>query len=188
LSTKKRLRSSLVTLAAVIGSLLAVGAAPAFASPHWSDTTHGAKAAGSLTVTKGALNATCTAPTTGQIGSFYGGEDLVIKSTNSLFEVFAFNCGAGKKLELMFQALTTSTSTIRFGESLPEFAFYDPWGQMVQEAAENVKFVNGSGSTPSKIVFEKTTVGAHLYEGSSVQVSGSLNITTSTGGLLTILP
>lgn len=183
LNTSKRMHRGLVALAVVVGSLMAVGAASASAAVHWSDSTHGIKVSGSLTVSAlGHTSKTCTAAEkqTSLMGSNYA----VIKSSG---EELRFACAGGGSLGMLFYAAPTSTTSVQVG--FPYELALSPWGGTYREYAFGpavADFSNGSGATASTLAFSNDEIGR---EGTTaLLLTGTLNVTTSTGGLLTLLP
>ncbi|HEY0701108.1 MAG TPA: hypothetical protein VGD43_25260 [Micromonospora sp.] len=63
-----------------------------------------------------------------------------------------------------------------------------PYGQPWNRVNAVVPFVNGNASTPSKIVLDNTYVGYIEGDGRDLTVTGTIDVTTSTGGLVTINP
>lgn len=194
---KRRKLNLLIALATAITALCAVGASSALAATHWSDTTHGMKIAGtnSLTVYANGGNAkTCSinASLDGKQPSTLSGASFSVHSEldNTLYLL----CTGSTTLSLEFVGEAEAAGggyQLVFKRSGP-WALWAPWGganSFWQGAEKELigKFVNGSGTTPSKLVFSSTEIG---YDRAleRVTATGSLNVTTSTGGLLTLLP
>jgi hypothetical protein len=187
LNTSRRARHGFIALAAVIGSLMAVSAAPAMASLHWSDTTHGIKVGGSLTVSKsGWTSKTCTAPEVQQSSMFGTGGVIWTQKTN---ESLVLPCSGSGSLEMEFLYNATSTSKVElFGIGAPFLV--EPWnGHYTQIRTPALgDFTNGSGATSSILVFSKDEIGFDENSKNSIYITGTLKVTTSTGGLLTLQP
>ena len=185
--TTKRMRSGLLALAAVVASFMAVSVAPAMASPHWSDTAHGIKLAGSLTVSSpGFSNETCTAPASQ--ASIMSAESALVYSEGGPY--LTFTCGASKKLQVVTTLKTQSTTAVQlYGTNssfqTSPFGYYHQWGSSSPAVGD---FTNGSGGTSSTLKFASDEIGYVEAGKGALRVSGTLTVTTSTGGLLTILP
>jgi hypothetical protein len=190
-----RMRRTLAVLMTVAGSMLAIGAAPALAEVHYSNTGSGAKVSGSLTVYKGGSNAvTCTAPSA-QFSSFP--DEATLRLYSFVSHEIRFSCPNGKALGLDLETIVAAaTDSVEIWSWNPYAKA--PWSDSSSywngfspeppyEVPAVVGFVNGSGSTPSKLVFDKTHIGTSYDKlESEVTASGTLNLTTSSGGLLTI--
>lgn len=184
--TIKRMRSGLIVLAAVIASFMAVSVAPAMASPHWSDTAHGIKLAGSLTVSSpGLASETCTAPASQ--ASLMSAESALVYSEGGPY--LTFTCAASKKLQAVVNLTALSTTSVRFSGT-SSCTQKSPFGNYCQTGTATGEFTNGSGGTASTLKFSNpfNEIGRLESGHEVVRVSGTLTVTTSTGGLLTILP
>jgi len=169
-----------------IGAVGAVGASSAMASVHWSDTTHGTKVSGSLTVTTAEKPAKTCTPSSSQESSMNTTAAWVWTSGSSGW--LTFSCEGGGTLEVYTLLSATSTTSVTLSNiGAVEKA---PWGMTyTQNQSPEGDFVNGSGSTPSTLTFGGLDqLGPYFPTGKPVFVSGTLKITTSTGGLLTLLP
>jgi hypothetical protein len=194
---RNKLRRTVFSLAAVVGTVLAVGAAPAMGAVHWSDTTHGMKIAGTLTVYKNGTEArTCTiAPETAASESSHF-EGTLFEVTGPFVEYIRLTCTNGKYLEMIFQgngeAAAGGGYQVSFygytsGYTLASPWTVGPWLQGVEGSTPVLKYINGSGATPSKLRFTSTHLG-YIYGGYKLTATGDLTVTTSTGGLLTLQP
>lgn len=189
-TSNKRVRSGLVALAAVIGSLMAVGAAPAMASPHWSSTSEGIRVSGTVTASTDSLSygsETCTTPS-------------VSAQRSSMWSTFAIIEGGGtylnltcsestRPLQIVFLLNGLQTTSVRV-ENL-ESVLQSPWEAHYHGSASTADWVNGSGSSPSTMTFSNDQIGYIPSGGGfnpSVYLNGTLNVTTASGGLLTIQP
>jgi len=65
----------------------------------------------------------------------------------------------------------------------PASVLTSPYGNWVQWS-HIVPFTNGSGATPSKATYSNTLIGRAV--GGNVTMSGTINVTTPAGGLLTL--
>jgi hypothetical protein len=167
--------------------VLGAAAAPAMAEPHFSDTTHGIKVSGSVTAYKNGLQPlTCTAPTS-MVGEFFDAQHAVVESFGLALQL-KLSCSNGRPLGLVSEMTTASTTSLWYGGSLEHVV--SPWdggGEYVAQGLMVGDWKNGSGSTASTVTFLKDKAGTTL-DGYPVTISGTLKVTTSTGGLLTILP
>lgn len=184
--------SGALAIAVLVAALLAVSVSSAAAAVHWSDTTHGMKPSGTLTVYhNGKEPKTCTA---GLVGGSYLESNIAWVYTNTEQSQYWMGCSGTNGLGFCFLAEAGSAAgggyQLTFqpcGEILSS-----PWGASLNWGAGPAgkpvgKFTNGSGATPSKVSFSGTQLGV-LADGSTVSATGTLNITTSTGGLITLLP
>jgi len=172
------MRRVLLPLAAVVAALLAVNVASASAEVHWSNETQGIKASGTLTLySNGIEPKTCTANST----SYEFGPGWAW-----FREYLPLNCTGAGPLQMFFLATTPSTSSVELLSSSAQYQ--SPFGAYVGETMV-VPFTNGSGTTASKITFNKTKLGVVVSSCcKTLTLSGSLKVTTSSGGLLTLLP
>jgi hypothetical protein len=177
----KRLGRFLV-LFAVTGSLIFVSAAPAMATVHWSDTTHGIRAKGTVKVTEKGSSLNCTASSTQESFMGGGGSAFIWTGGGPLY----FSCGTKNPLTIQFFLSAKSTSSIQVGAN--ELHLSDPFAFQYGEVGFATEFVNGSGATQSKIVFKGSELGVSESNGYPLTLDGSLEITTASGGLLTLLP
>ena len=183
------IRRSLAVCFAAAG-LLAVSASSAAAAVHWSDPTHGMKVSGSLTVYRNGGEAkTCTTQPIGE--SFLEGS-FFYASTLGLGYV-RLNCPSSTLLGISFfgegVAAAGGGYELVFGspEPMPS-PWLGPYSFIYGEGgAPKAKFTNGNATTPSKVTFSSTYLGV-LKDLTKVTATGSLNVTTSTGGLLTLQP
>jgi hypothetical protein len=177
------MRRVLLPLGAMIAALLAINVASASAQVHWSNETQGIKVSGSVNLYKNGLEPrTCTADSNaGEMGPGWAwlkwGPEV---------EYLRFSCIGGGALQMLFLISTPSTTSVEVHASAAEYQ--SPFGTY-QQAKMVVPFTNGSGSTASKITFNNTKLGT--VTGlccKTLTLSGSLKVTTSSGGLLTLLP
>jgi hypothetical protein len=188
----RNLLRSLIISALGITALMALGASPAFAtvSAHWNVSPTSAHWKGAVTLeAEGGSSVTCSnvdmrVETFNKSNQGYakltalGGEPLTIACPNStIFEL----CSEG-------DALFTGTQYhLNISSLVSGFFLESPLGGYAPSPVEHWIGVvtNGSGSTPSKITFSKEEIGK-LENGSRLFISGTLNLTTATGGLLTL--
>ncbi|MGN6586750.1 MAG: hypothetical protein ACTHKT_04660 [Solirubrobacterales bacterium] len=173
-----------------IGAVGAVSASSAMATVHWSDTTHGMKVSGALNVsTAGQTTKTCTATSSQE--SLLTTNTAFVGTSGKEFSYLTFSCAGGGTFNAYFNMVAETTTAVRLNKSgLSETA---PWGccgsPYTQNASPVGDFVNGSGSTSSTLTFGGSSDFIGTYEPfTPVYISGTLNVTTSTGGLLTLLP
>jgi len=185
--TSRRLGRMLLMLVAV-GALGAVSASSAMATVHWSDTAHGAKVSGTLTVSAaGQTTKTCTASSSQE--SLISSNFAIVATSGSEFTHLSFTCTGGGTFNAEWNMVAESTTAVRVNR--PNQYQTAPWGvgtTYFQGAAPVGDFVNGSGSTPSTLTFGGSSDYIGNYGTPLVYISGTLNVTTSTGGLLTLLP
>ena len=166
----------LIASTAIVAALGMAGASTASAAT-WSHTGQ-AKLTGNLTLTKGTSTITCTnyevsAPMGPTIfyepyypGAFVG--DTCDNGLKLMFSLWAAPTQRGGQYYFdnrHLQGLTTPPS---------------PWGGNYLFAGFEVPFYNPVGPLPAKIVFSNTHIG------SAITVTGTLRMTTSTGGLITM--
>jgi hypothetical protein len=177
----------------VVSAFGAISASSALATPHWSDGAHGIKLSGSLTV-KNPVKPTKTCTPSYQM-TFSGNSEMMwLASSNSAGKLnLIYSCTYGGVLEIMTQLRPLSTTSVSMGFD-PAMGWgsekgeqFHPWGAYYKQRASTVgDFTNGSGSTPSTLTFSEDLVSSS--SSFAVSISGTLTVTTSTGGLLTILP
>jgi len=184
----KRFKRGISAILVVGAALLAIGAGPASASVHWSDTSHGIKVAGTVKVTKNGQSKSCTAvsvqnnmiePASAVIWSGEWGE-------------LEFKCETGI-LGINFSLFPANTTAVTVGANEFEEAIY-PWysilGPRYWQIPVTADFTNGTSSTPSKMSFVNDQIGYAPSNdaGWPMTLNGTLTVTTSTGGLLTLQP
>jgi hypothetical protein len=183
------MRRGFIALAAVVGSLMAVSAAPAMASLHWSDTTKGIKLTGSLTVSEeGRTSKTCSAPSSQ--ASFMEGTFVFIEGPVPS-EDLRLSCSGGGTLELVFYANAISTTRVDIIDN-GIYPLTQPWAGFYSQFSEERNavgdFKNGSGSISSTLTFSNDEIGFDLSSTLPIKITGTFKVTTSTGGLLTLVP
>lgn len=186
------MRHGLIALAAVVGSLMAVSAAPAMGAVHWSDTSKGIKVSGPLTAYKNGGSAkTCTA----NVNQSYELEEASAVIWTTIFPALRhlfFNCAGGGSLAIVFYLDAVDTDTVLVGESFPNVT--SPWGGYYNQTTEGesrivADFANGSGGTSSTLSFSNDQLGVTNDEQHHpITISGTLKVMNSSGGLLTLLP
>lgn len=178
----------LIALAAVIGSLMAVSAAPAMAAVHWSDTTHGIKVSGSVKVTSGGTTRTCTASSK-QEYYYFENNTAVLETSGAMFGQLEYLCtGGNSRFGIVFPIEATSTTSAKVGLNTESALWEFTWAPVFySEQVVTADFANGSGATPSTLSFVADKLGTAPGTG-AITINGSLNVTTSSGGLLTLLP
>lgn len=178
----KRLAAS-ISVAMIAAALLA---SPAMASVHWSDTTHGIKLEGNLTVsTKGQTSKTCEIVSP-QKSAMEPSWAYIWNGTNELLNL---KCTGSTGLSMLFLMEPTSTTNVRLPTPGYEFMF-GPWGfYCACVYVPTGEFKNGSGGTASTMTFSNDPIGYdNSAEHNPLTISGTYKVTTSTGGLLTLLP
>ncbi len=179
------MRGGLAALLAAVGVFMAVGVAPAMASPHWSDTAHGMKVSGSIQVSaEKHTTTTCTMPST---QSSYVFENLAsVWTSSNLWGAINLKCTSSNE-EMGFVLTTKSTSSVEVAGT--GHSYVDPWGEQYTQANSLADFSNGSGGTSSTMTFSNDVVGNIGGPfGIPIYANGTLTVTTSSGGLMTIAP
>ncbi len=104
------------------------------------------------------------------------------------------SCTGGTSLQLILALgsakyeTTTGAYSLRFSPfagnsvSSPYGTYYWAFGA----ANVQVGWTNGSGATASTLNFSETNIGTHIDEKSKITLTGSLKVTTSVGGLVTL--
>lgn len=171
--------------------MLAIGAGPAMAEVHWSDTENGIKVSGTLTAYKDGSSAkTCTAVKE-QISEFYGVDGMI----RTKYWELIFPCSGGGWLGIDFYFNPIDTTTLEVGA--PYEAAHYPWGSLYSTYLQGScwfecptaigDFSNGAGEKPSTLTFSEDALGTYPHgEYPIVSISGTLDVTTSSGGLLTL--
>lgn len=159
--------------------------------PQWSNSGAGIKVSGSLTVYKNGANAKTCTPTVGQVSEMSSEEAWASIGTFAPGEL-NFPCGSGMlSLSLVLNAI--DTKTVEVGEYFP--GVQSPWGGYWTQGAwvggsgpAIADFKNGSGSTASTLTFSNDILGS-IPEGTypTITATGTLKVTTSSGGLLTLV-
>jgi hypothetical protein len=185
ITAKSRRAFAAVVLAVVALFALTVGSSLASAAT-WSDTAHGIKISGKLTVFKnGGSGKTCTIGES-QAGIFLGSSGYWAKS--STLSVLTASCEGGGTFTFGAQGTAKGTPgafQLTLGANVT--VQQSPFGNWEQNTGVTVPFTNATESTPSRITFSKTKLGilgALPFE--PISVSGTLNVTTLSGGVLTL--
>lgn len=186
---KKKPRIGLAALAATMAAAVymfaAVAPASAAVEAKWSPQNAGIKWYGSLAVhDSSGHETTCSQP-----AAIFGG--LV---SGSYFEAptsgegYRLNCANGKHMTWAPEgnAWFGTSYSLTFVDRLSNLGFHEgPFGEWGGELTEGVPFTNGSGSTASKLTFSNTRIGVESG-GGSVYATGTLEVKTNSGGLLTL--
>ena len=172
--------------AMVLSALVASSAAAAIVPAKFSSTGMRLPTSG-ITVKRNGLDPKVCTYVRATEGETYGNNYWV---TNEFGLVSRFKCPLGAELQLAIKGEATYDTvakrydlTIHYSSGQSQWS---PWGQYWQngEVAKGT-WVNGSGSTPSKVTFTDQTVG-HDASGKSISITGTFNPTTMSGGLLTL--
>jgi hypothetical protein len=179
-------RLAVLFAASVAIGLIAVSSASAAA--HFSDTTHGINIKGTLSVTRNAVTKKCSTPTTTQSYTLEA-TGAHVWNENPFFEPYReelwFNCEGGGTFGMSARLWVKQVKLVRVGIEEYEHGL-DPWGEWFQKPTD-VLWLNGSGSTPSTLRFNNSQYGWDFGEGTwPITLSGNLNVTTASGGLLTL--
>jgi len=192
-SMKGKLRSTLLVLGAA-ALLAAVGAAPAsasivnakFSAGTIKLTTSGVTAKKNGTEAKSCTlsNGATTGTTSGSLTEFSNG--------GSLGPATVFLCPSPARLEwdtvYSVEAKYDTVTEKYFLEFWPNFTpvFQDPWGTGYHSSEiYKVPFTNGSGLTPSQLTASEAKLGRSL-DNKTITMTGTFNVTTKEGGLLTL--
>lgn len=173
---------------------MAIGAAPALAeeepaqfSPEGQDITQGISWSGSLTLENEGSATDCT---TGLNYGFASGGQFVVSYYTGL-KLYLW-CEGGGKLEWLPIGYPAYDSGYKLGfEDLFSVSHESPFGDFggnwwLDPVWVEVPFVNGSESEPSTIVFDDTVIGHLDADESPITATGTLEVTTNSGGLLTL--
>ena len=171
-----------VATAVAAVAMLALAASPAHAAQaNWSTTASGLKFSGTLTVKKNGGSAkTCTG-TTGYGAAYAAGG---FYATNAMF--YRLACAGGGFLDVNavgYADHSAGAFSLMFDYSSGATS---PWsGGVWYQDPFQVPFTNATGGNPSKITFNDTPIGV-TSSLENVTATGTLNVTTSTGGTLTL--
>jgi hypothetical protein len=176
----------LVVMIVAASALLAVAASPSFAWSEalFSDTAHGIKWSGSLTIYKnGGTAKTCTFP---------GGQNGLISASGFMLNnnppgPIALSCTGSTTLVWQPAGDAAYESGYRLEAwDNASFSGYhaSPYGQWAGDDFI-VPFTNAAGGTPSTVTFSSTVIG-HTSTLATVTATGTVNVTTNSGGALTL--
>jgi hypothetical protein len=172
----------------VVGAAaMAINAGSASATVHWSDTTKGIKASGTLKVTDVQAKSTMSCVAEPWQENLMSSNNALIWTIEAAWGNLEFDCGA-PILGLDFQLSLKTVTSVQVGGN--NMQAWNPFGWTYYSSPAIADWANGSGATPSKLTFVNDTIGFAPGSPSSheLKANGSLNITTSAGGLLTVLP
>jgi hypothetical protein len=183
---KKLRRAAAVSLtAAGLVMAFATGSAMAEEEGIFSPANQGVKWSGSITIYKdGGSAKVCTFPNSpGSIEENFF--ILGLTPWNGLI----LSCTGGTTMRWAPQGVGWFNQNyyLEFEDRLDIWGYHtSPYGgNWFSGTFVEVPFTNGSGLTPSKIVFNKTYIGL-TDTGAQLTVSGNVNVTTNSGGLLTL--
>jgi hypothetical protein len=170
-----------LTAAVAVCALFALTASSAFAAPAtWSASGSMKWTTSSYSLSYNGSSLTCTpyAPSWAVGGA--GG------STFSYFGKPASACGgAFSNFELTVNGNASQAGGVYSLTVAGGAVNASPFGGYNQVAAVGT-FTNGSGATPSKVTFTNVTIGTHGTTGLPLKITGTFNVTTGSGGLLTL--
>lgn len=68
------------------------------------------------------------------------------------------------------------------------YSLTSPWGsyKQVTGSGSTGTWVNGSGATPSTLTFNEAWIGSTVSGSQKITISGTFNVTTTSGGLITL--
>jgi hypothetical protein len=195
----KRISRGLVGLIAMASLFMAVNGGSALAAtkghfvPTEATTT---KWSGSLTVTKGGADPkTCTMPAT-QSSSVKQPAVAFVYQAGDPYGSITLACTGGTSFRVVFGIMYAEFDAVTGwrvrlyefpGKSLPGAIFASPWGNWIQNGPVTAfaTWTNASGETPSQITFNNQLMG-ETQTFQAIRISGTLNVTTGTGGSLTL--
>jgi hypothetical protein len=191
LKLKPRLATLLVTAVGVT-ALFALTSSPALATVHWNVSSTLAHWKGTLTVKAEGSSVTCS------------NVDMRVPTLNN--EKFGFaefntvpsggpikiSCAGGTTMAFVHegQGSVTEGKYALFMWPVTGYWLESPFGEYFANPMFTSKgsITNGSGMTSSQLTFSEAVVGEMEPSGAPLTISGTLTITTSTGGLLTLSP
>jgi hypothetical protein len=188
LTISSRFKHRVALTALAVGALLAVNVSAASATT-WNPTPTGGyvTAPSGFTLYKnGGSATTCTIPGKGWNGFFFGSGVSFAPVPSGA------DCAGSTKFGWQLEA---SASLVEGGYRLNPFLtggskeYVSPWGTYQQcyfcgSPAPIGTWQNGSGATPSTWTFNKQAIGK--VGGQVITISGTFNVTTLEGGLLTL--
>lgn len=139
----------------------------------------------SITVKRNGTEAKVCTPSPNNISGAAENSSYFI--ANNGFGETKFSCPSGAYFSEYFSGQAkydTVTEKYYWEMAKPYTSLTSPWGSYFQVVFK-VDWVNGSGLTPSTLVFKNQTVGV-TSAGASISVEGTYNVTTTTGGLVTL--
>jgi len=180
----------LASTTALMVAMLALTASSAMAATaYWSDTDSGMKLSGTITIKKdGGSAKTCTLAANGG-DAYEDGEfdvysaGIPAPSTGRL----KLNCTGSTVLYMFGVGWATHASgafSLTF-DNEPILGQQSPYGTWIQDTFQ-VPFTNAAGATPSQITFNDTHIGDLYPASGAVTATGTINVRTLTGGVLTL--
>jgi hypothetical protein len=190
LRLKPRLATLLVTAVGVT-ALFGLTSSAALAEVHWNVGTTLSHWKGTLKVEAEGSSVTCSNLDL-RISTFNnGGGSAEYKMYPSGIPV-NFSCAGGTTMELVHKG-NGSLSGVTYWLSMAAatgFWLESPYGLYFANPLPNnppkLVFTNGSGITPSQVTFSGAEIGEVDETGATMFLSGTLTVTTATGGLLTL--
>jgi hypothetical protein len=185
-----RLATLLVTAVGVTALFaLTSSAALANVGAHWNVSSTLAHWKGSLTVEAEGSSVTCSnldlrVPTS---NDKWNNGDYSLTSGGAQMTL---SCAGSTTLELLHEGSGSFSGTKYELAMYPVTGFWleSPFGEYFANPLEisTAVFTNGSGMTSSQVTFSKAVIGEMEPTGAPITISGTLTVTTSTGGLLTL--
>ena len=121
----------------------------------------------------------------------YGGEGAPWDTIPSGIPI-AVSCAGGTTMEFVHEgeAFFWEGKAKLLMWPVTGFWLESPFGEYFANPLEisSATFTNGSGLTPSKVTFSEAIVGELQPSNTYLTISGTLTVTSSTGGLLTLVP
>lgn len=184
-----KLRLFVICLAA-IGAMSVAGAAAASAAPATfnvpSEAIGQAVMSGSLNVTNGTKSTTCNVANRKLLAYNTSGQGVLV--TDETF-IETTTCANGAVFSLKFRSPATNNGsgfvvTNIWTSEVARSPFAYGGVNVYANAPYALPFVNGSGSTQSKLVFSETTLGTMPGGGGTIKATGTLNVRKTDGSLL----
>ena len=198
MSKYKRRFGALITVCVAVASIGALAASSASAA--WVEAEFkggpGVKISASGVTAKrnGAEAKACVLQNEKPAPGTASGSLLEYGNTSTYWSLLTrFSCGGSAVLEHYTQVVEAQYETVSKQyrlEFYPEqfLPIGTPWSTSYWPGYYSVPFTNGSGSTPSKFTFADTVIGQEGASGKKISLSGTFTITSSTGGLVTLVP
>jgi hypothetical protein len=171
-----------------MGALLASSASASIVSAKFSSPSFRFVGSGPITLKRNGIE-----PKTCELKSVLEGGNLSSQSDfsngNGTFGEARFEC-AGTLEMFWYGAAYYDTVTGAYSLRVSDFPSYDlnsPYGRYYQqsEGKNQGGWTNGSGTTASRVTFKEAMIGRDLA-GKAITLTGTLKVTTPSGGLVTL--
>ena len=173
---------AVLALSALGASSAAATVVPAKFSSSWFEMS-----SSGITVKRNGTEAkTCTASSieaSTEGNSYFGSNDFPSGGVR-------FNCTGGGSLVMGYVGTAsydtvTGKYTLQNKYSSPSY-IESPWGPYLQSGTQSGAWVNGSGSTASKVTYTNQTIGFTYPGNQKITIEGSLKANEFGGGLVTL--